>query len=95
MEIANDTIYGLNNAVSSKDPARALKVAAKLKSGTVMVNGVGGDSLAPFGGRKSSGDAREWGLYGLEEYLVSKTLNIPHEEYLKVFPEKQNAQAKL
>lgn len=95
VNIANDTVYGLNNAVGSRDQGRALKIAAKLKSGTVMVNGVGGDMLAPFGGRKSSGDAREWGKYGLEEYLVTKTLNVSHEDYLKIFPQKQNAQAKL
>lgn len=86
IDIANDTIYGLNNAVGSSDQTRALQVAAKLKSGTVMVNNVGGDMLAPFGGRKSSGDAREWGKYGLEEYLVTKTLNVPIADVHKAFP---------
>jgi len=70
--IANDTIYGLNNAVGSADEAKALRVARQLRSGTVMINGVGGSADAPFGGYKQSGNAREWGKSGIEEYLVTK-----------------------
>jgi len=72
IDIANDTIYGLNNAVGSSDPEKAFQVARQLRSGTVMINGVGGAPDAPFGGYKQSGNAREWGKSGLEEYLVIK-----------------------
>merc|ERR1719326_1257260 len=72
IDIANDTIYGLNNAVGSQDEERALRVARQLRSGTVMINSVGGSADAPFGGYKQSGNAREWGKSGLEEYLVTK-----------------------
>mmetsp|Transcript_141762 Transcript_141762/g.395245 ORF Transcript_141762/g.395245 Transcript_141762/m.395245 type:complete len:483 (-) Transcript_141762:114-1562(-) len=70
--IANDTVYGLNNAVGSSDPARALAVARQLRSGTVMINSTSGPPDAPFGGYKQSGNAREWGKAGIEEYLVTK-----------------------
>jgi len=72
--IANDTIYGLNNAVGSASADRALAVARRLRSGTVMINGVGGPPDAPFGGYKQSGNAREWGRAGIEEFLVTKHL---------------------
>lgn len=74
IDIANDTIYGLNNAVGSTDVDRAMAVARKLRSGTVMINGVAGPADAPFGGYKQSGNAREWGAYGIEEYLLIKHL---------------------
>jgi acyl-CoA reductase-like NAD-dependent aldehyde dehydrogenase len=74
IDIANDTVYGLNNAVGSSDPERALRVARQLRSGTVMINGTAGKLDAPFGGYKQSGNAREWGKFGLEEYLVTKHL---------------------
>lgn len=79
--IANDTVYGLNNAVASQDVSRALKVASKLQSGMVMVNGTLLDSHAPFGGYKKSGNAREWGKLGLETFLVTKTINLPLKDY--------------
>mmetsp|Transcript_38447 Transcript_38447/g.119630 ORF Transcript_38447/g.119630 Transcript_38447/m.119630 type:complete len:107 (+) Transcript_38447:2-322(+) len=72
--IANDTVYGLNNAVGSKSPERALSVARQLRSGTVMINSTAGPPDAPFGGYKQSGNAREWGKAGIEEYLVTKHL---------------------
>lgn len=75
IDIANDTVYGLNNAVASSDPERALRVARQLRSGTVMINATGGKPDAPFGGYKQSGNAREWGKYGIEEYLVTKHLS--------------------
>eukprot|EP00531_Pseudo-nitzschia_arenysensis_P001966 CAMPEP_0116115236 /NCGR_PEP_ID=MMETSP0329-20121206/399_1 /TAXON_ID=697910 /ORGANISM="Pseudo-nitzschia arenysensis, Strain B593" /LENGTH=518 /DNA_ID=CAMNT_0003608655 /DNA_START=239 /DNA_END=1795 /DNA_ORIENTATION=- len=81
IKLANDTPYGLNNAVASGDLKRALKVASKLQSGTVMVNKTQLDLKAPFGGYKQSGNAREWGIAGLEEYLITKTVNLPLEEY--------------
>lgn len=72
IDIVNDTVYGLNNAVGSADPEKAYRVARQLRSGTVMINGVGGMPDAPFGGYKQSGNAREWGKCGLEEFLVVK-----------------------
>lgn len=72
IDIVNDTIYGLNNAVGSADPERAMRAARQMRSGTVMINGTGGTLDAPFGGYKQSGNAREWGMSGIEEYLVTK-----------------------
>nr|ABV49406.1 NAD-dependent aldehyde dehydrogenase [Karenia brevis] len=72
IDIANDTIYGLNNAVAAADPEKALAVARQLRSGTVMVNGTFGTGDAPFGGYKQSGNAREWGLTGIEDFLLVK-----------------------
>lgn len=81
--IANDTIYGLNNAVASANVGRALKVASRLRSGMVMVNNTVMDPQGPFGGYKNSGNAREWGITGMEEYVQTKTVSIPIEEYQK------------
>eukprot|EP00928_Gymnodinium_smaydae_P076941 TRINITY_DN60048_c0_g1_i1.p1 TRINITY_DN60048_c0_g1~~TRINITY_DN60048_c0_g1_i1.p1 ORF type:complete len:482 (-),score=94.40 TRINITY_DN60048_c0_g1_i1:138-1583(-) len=72
IEIANDTVYGLNNAVGSANPEHAYEVAKKLRSGTVMINSTDGKPDAPFGGYKQSGNAREWGPSGIEEYLITK-----------------------
>merc|ERR1711870_46097 len=72
IDIVNDTIYGLNNAVGSANPDNAYRVAKQLRSGTVMINGTNGTLDAPFGGYKQSGNAREWGKSGIEEYLVVK-----------------------
>jgi aldehyde dehydrogenase (NAD+) len=74
IDIVNDTIYGLNNAVGSSDPEKAMRVARQLRSGTVMINDTRGTLDAPFGGYKQSGNAREWGKHGIEEYLVVKHL---------------------
>eukprot|EP00930_Biecheleria_cincta_P081587 TRINITY_DN7072_c0_g1_i1.p1 TRINITY_DN7072_c0_g1~~TRINITY_DN7072_c0_g1_i1.p1 ORF type:complete len:494 (+),score=106.17 TRINITY_DN7072_c0_g1_i1:22-1482(+) len=79
VKIANDTIYGLNNAVASADEARAMKVARQLRSGMVMINTGYMDGDAPFGGYKQSGNAREWGIAGVEEFLITKTINLPFE----------------
>jgi len=75
IKIANDTIYGLNNAVGSQSEERALKVASKLKSGMVMINSTNMDMKGAFGGYKQSGNAREWGKHGIDEFLITKTLN--------------------
>ena len=63
--IANDTIYGLNNAVASASEERAMGVAARLRSGQVQINTPlgGAGPMVPFGGYKQSGDGREWGKY--------------------------------
>eukprot|EP00435_Cladocopium_sp_Y103_P032585 s3567_g8.t1 len=74
IRIANDTVYGLNNAVGSASEERAMQVARKLRSGMVMINDTTILPDAPFGGYKQSGNAREWGTMGIEEYLVTKTM---------------------
>ena len=74
IEIANDSEYGLSGAVWSGDSESAAAVAAQLRTGMVHVNGAGLDSAAPFGGYKKSGNGREWGKYGLEEFLELKSV---------------------
>lgn len=74
--IANDTPYGLAAGVFGADPARAVKVARRLQAGHVEVNGMGFHPTAPFGGYKQSGIGREYGVYGLEEFLEVKTLGV-------------------
>jgi acyl-CoA reductase-like NAD-dependent aldehyde dehydrogenase len=74
VEIANDTVYGLAGGVWAGDKAHAERVARRLRSGQVEVNGGGFNPLAPFGGYKQSGIGRELGKYGLEEYLEVKAL---------------------
>ncbi|MCC5870270.1 MAG: aldehyde dehydrogenase family protein [Gammaproteobacteria bacterium] len=74
VRIANDTDYGLSAYVSSGDIEHARRVAARLRAGSVHINGAGGDMMAPFGGYKRSGNGREWGEYGLEEFLEVKSM---------------------
>jgi aldehyde dehydrogenase (NAD+) len=74
VEIANDTVYGLSAYVSSADIDRARAVGARLRAGNVHINGAGVDPKAPFGGYKQSGNGREFGKWGLEEFLETKAL---------------------
>jgi betaine-aldehyde dehydrogenase len=74
IRIANGTPYGLAGAVWSKDPARAQRVARRLRTGQVHVNGGKFNPLAPFGGYKQSGNGREFGKYGLTEYFEIKSM---------------------
>jgi aldehyde dehydrogenase (NAD+) len=74
IEIANGTPYGLAGAVWSADPARAEKVARKMRTGQVDINGGAFNPEAPFGGYKQSGLGRERGPFGLEEFLEVKSL---------------------
>jgi acyl-CoA reductase-like NAD-dependent aldehyde dehydrogenase len=76
LEIANGTRYGLAAAVWSTDQDRALAFAKRLRAGTVEVNGGAFNLSAPFGGVKQSGHGREFGRYGLEEFLVTKSLQL-------------------
>ena len=77
VRIANDSIYGLGGAVQSADPARALAVAKRIRTGVLNINAAnifGAD--APFGGYKQSGIGREMGVEGFEEYLQTKTIGV-------------------
>ncbi|HYX66932.1 MAG TPA: aldehyde dehydrogenase family protein [Burkholderiales bacterium] len=76
VRVANDTVYGLAGAVWSKDEARAQRVARRLRAGQVDVNGGAFNMNAPFGGFKQSGHGREAGVYGLEEFLEYKSLQL-------------------
>jgi acyl-CoA reductase-like NAD-dependent aldehyde dehydrogenase len=76
VRIANDTPYGLAGAVWSKDDGRAQKVARRIRAGQVDVNGGAFNMNAPFGGFKQSGHGREAGVYGLEEFLEYKSLQL-------------------
>jgi aldehyde dehydrogenase (NAD+) len=72
--IANDTVYGLSASVQSGDRERARRVAAQLRAGQVHINYPAWTSHAPFGGYKRSGNGREYGVHGLEEYLETKAV---------------------
>ncbi len=72
--IANDTPYGLAGYVSGGSIDRVRAVARKIRAGNVNLNGVPNERTAPFGGYKQSGNGREWGKFGLEEYLEVKAI---------------------
>ncbi|TDF67267.1 aldehyde dehydrogenase family protein [Cupriavidus sp. L7L] len=74
ISIANDTAYGLAAHVWSGDAARARRVAGRLQAGMVQINGARPDYTAPFGGYKQSGNGREFGEYGLVEFLEAKSV---------------------
>jgi aldehyde dehydrogenase (NAD+) len=74
IRIANDTPYGLSGYVMSGDLDRARRVALRLRTGNVHLNGAGPDFTAPFGGYKQSGNGREWGRFGFEEFLEVKAV---------------------
>jgi aldehyde dehydrogenase (NAD+) len=72
--IANDTVYGLGSHVQSCDPERARRFASRIRAGQVHINYPAWDGQAPFGGYKRSGNGREYGVFGLEEYLETKAI---------------------
>ena len=72
--ITNNTEYGLGNYLQTEDKEKAKRVAKKLRSGCVYINGNGADPGTPFGGYRQSGNGREGGNWGLEEYLEVKTI---------------------
>ncbi|RMF96731.1 MAG: aldehyde dehydrogenase family protein [Gammaproteobacteria bacterium] len=74
IEIANDTPYGLAAYVSGSDPAQVRRVAERLRAGMIHCNGAEMTLTAPFGGYKQSGNGREWGRAGLEEFLERKII---------------------
>jgi aldehyde dehydrogenase (NAD+) len=76
VRIANDTIYGLAGGVWSGDTERAKRVARRIRTGQIDINGGSFNPLAPFGGYKQSGNGRELGKYGFEEFLETKSLQL-------------------
>jgi aldehyde dehydrogenase (NAD+) len=74
VRIANDTPYGLSGYVSSSDLERARRVASRLETGMVHINNASLDSMAPFGGFKQSGNGREWGPHGIDEFVELKSI---------------------
>jgi aldehyde dehydrogenase (NAD+) len=74
IQIANDTPYGLAGYIWSKDLAHANKVGSRIRAGRVTVNGASGDMQTPFGGFKASGNGREWGEFGLRDFLEVKAM---------------------
>jgi len=75
IKIANDTPYGLAAYLQTGNLERAARVAARLRAGAVHINGAGIEYGSPFGGYKQSGNGREGGMMGLEDYLETKTLH--------------------
>jgi aldehyde dehydrogenase (NAD+) len=76
VRIANDTVYGLAGGVWSSDEAHAKRIARRIRTGQVEINGGAFNPLAPFGGYKQSGHGRELGQFALEEYLQVKSLQL-------------------
>ena len=75
VEIANDTVYGLTNYVQTQDGARLNRMAQALRSGMVEMNGTSRAAGSPFGGMKQSGNGREGGVWGIEDFLEVKAVS--------------------
>lgn len=74
IRVANATPYGLSGYVSSADLEQARRIALRMRTGMVHINGAWLDSAAPFGGYKQSGNGREWGHHGISEFLEMKSI---------------------
>ena len=74
IRVANDTSYGLSGYVYGASPEEAMAVARRLRTGMVHLNGAPNDINAPFGGYKQSGNGREWGAHGIEDFLEVKAV---------------------
>jgi aldehyde dehydrogenase (NAD+) len=74
IEIANDTDYGLSGYVYGASTEDAMAVARRMRTGMVHLNGAANDIAAPFGGYKQSGNGREWGAHGIEDFLEVKAV---------------------
>ena len=78
VRIANDSIYGLSGGVWSQDEQRALSVARRIRAGTISINlSMFVHPSWPFGGYKQSGQGREGGVQGFEEFLETKVVSLP------------------
>ena len=77
VRIANGTIYGLAGGVQSADLERAKGIARRMRTGQVDINGAAFNGTSPFGGYKQSGNTRERGQFGLEEFLETKSIQLP------------------
>lgn len=75
VSIANDTVYGLTNYIQTSDPEKANRISRKFRSGMVSINGASRAPGTPFGGYKQSGNGREAGIYGIEEFLEIKAIS--------------------
>ena len=73
--IANDTVYGLTNYIQSQNPETCQRVARQLRSGMVELNGQGRGRMSPFGGMKASGNGREGGVWGIEDFMEIKAIS--------------------
>lgn len=76
LHLANDSIYGLSGGVWSMDQQRAERIARRMRTGQVDINGAPFNLCAPFGGYKQSGHGRELGVFGLEEFLEVKAIQF-------------------
>ena len=74
VRIANDTPYGLAGYVSAGSVEHARAVGRRIRAGNINLNGVPNERTAPFGGYKQSGNGREWGAHGIEEFLEVKSI---------------------
>jgi aldehyde dehydrogenase (NAD+) len=74
LRIANDTVYGLTNYVQSQDGARRNRLARQLRAGMIEMNGKSRGAGSPFGGMKQSGNGREGGVWGIEDFLEVKAV---------------------
>ncbi|MGX5172651.1 aldehyde dehydrogenase family protein [Aliikangiella sp. IMCC44653] len=75
IQIANDTPYGLAAYIQGEDKQRLEYIASRLRAGSININGHSGDFNSPFGGYKQSGNGREWGAWGFEDFLEVKSIN--------------------
>ncbi|MEC8710123.1 MAG: aldehyde dehydrogenase family protein [Pseudomonadota bacterium] len=75
LRIANDTTYGLTNYVQTQDQAKGQRLARRLRSGMVQMNGTGLGPATPFGGMRQSGNGREGGVWGIEDFIEVKTVS--------------------
>ena len=74
IDIANDSDYGLSGYISSNDMDKAISIAKKIRTGMIHINYAPVEQKAPFGGYKKSGNGREWGVYGIEDFLEVKSI---------------------
>jgi aldehyde dehydrogenase (NAD+) len=77
LRIANSTVYGLSGGVQSADVERAKAFARKMRTGQVNINEGAYNIQAPFGGYRQSGNGRELGKFGLDEFLETKAMQLP------------------